>query len=506
MWCAVLTGLKNIEDLINVSNCSRYFRTILLKNRVYFNFPNIVNALITIEFESVVDREQNINVVPCITKKDLLNCRLVCSNWNTAIEKWYDQPIMSGLFPFIDDVKERQYRVHNSYERANPYTFMCVPPFQAQQFINEFIEKPIGVVKNPFLGRFVVFKLNFTYKAIFKSEATADISNEITRILESFGHEIWHVVIVIEDEFNLSPSKAIEYYMKLRSWLSAMPNIKSLGLKFRHRHDVDPKVMQKYPLPQLTELIQVKLWNVHPNVMNVVLEKYSQISYVQLWELKSLQNLSANVVLNLFTHLKGLYLLGYQQDTSESQNTTGIYNRNGQKMVWSHQHSGITSYSQLEIIKNYYSKSIQDLALTFCLYQEADSYNSKNLQLNAPELKRLRLFTCENLCIDFIHTLVNLEILHIWIEHGYASKNNKFKATSEHKIKFCGFEDRMQQSNIWDVLSKLRVLEVRTQQENFDLSNMYTRKSSSDRIRKRVYHLRRLSKQNAAYFEVPWFQ
>lgn len=446
MWCQIISQLQTAKDKENASNCSIYFRQILLDQRTQYLFPMVVNTLVSLKIETREPELEDAKLSSCVAKRDIFKCRLVSSLWNLAIETCYERLVMTGLLPFMDDQKV-QSQTLNSTEWTNIYTFSASQIQIFEVFVSDMIQRQTSeALKNPFLGRFVAFHVCTSTQEIYES-----FTNLMTSVLEKFGHEIWYIILDIDF---LYWSSLDERYERLIEWITLMPNLLSLQVKFSGR--VDQKVLRDHPLPALHKLMHLKVSGMLTcvNVVNQMLSRYDKISYLEINDI-----LTMNITLSphLFINLKGLYIKGKRTVCSEILHWIGYYSKLQKLVVCNHEYI-VRLSRQFQIINKYWSESLTDLTLGIGEFERFESKSSLNLRL--PQLTQLKIIKDHNLILDFIKTLRSLKVLNVTLNNCGWSHLYKQTNLPKQELLFVGFETRMQESNIWDILVNLRILTI----------------------------------------------
>lgn len=485
MWCIILRQLKASEDQENSARCCSSFREILIDKRSQFLFFNVLNTLVFKKVESEKTSDKHSVYLPCVTKSEVINFRLVCSAWNDAVEKCYARPVMRGFFPYKADDQKYVPGTIDSNEWANPYVFSELE--YARRFAHQFILRQKDQTKQPFLGRFVIIDIDDRQQDPYN-----EMLNEIDRILEHFGHEIWHVML------DLNWSYFSSGYLKLRYWLKLMPNLRSLKLCYMQRNQVEARLVRFNPLPALNQLICLEVHNVDINVLNRMLMTYSQVTNVVIRDSFWIIDWSPT----LLSNLKSLYVDGYAEHCLNLLQL--IENRSEIQNLFVYSRAPKIPLSKLfEMVEKYVS--LDTLTLTFgCAVNTFTE--TKNLQLKLPELRRLHLFSFDPLCVDFIQQLQHLEYFEVTFHHsGVVEVSNlkhlKHENQLEHKILFNGFENQMQNSNIWNLLMRLKVLRVKIRCGKRFMCYEYTKCDSGIPVRKSY-----LVRPGALEFNFPYFQ
>ncbi len=485
----VFKNLKTAEDLDNVARCCGEFRLILLKKRAQFLFLRILNAMVTRNVETPADQENLISFAPWITKSEVLNSRLVCSAWNSAVEKCYTRPVMRGLFPSKHVELKKVLGFFDPNIWANP--IVISEPIQAQRFVSQFIDGRKGVLKIPFICRFVILNINEHRQEIFDR-----FINQITRILTTFGTGIIHLIL----RFDLSYFD--DGYIQIREWLDCMPNLKSLRVTCLQQFIVEPRDFRFKPLPALAKLDHLEVFNVDVNLLNAMFTKYNEVPYVSIRDSKSVIEWSPT----LLNNLKGLYVDGCIQHCSDLLELTWNRSQIKDLLVYSRADAMLNKVDFCKLFQTVEKyKSVNNLTLLF-EYQVNALLGINDLQLRLPKLRRLEIFSNEYIPIDFIQQLSNLEYLDITLqlpdlEEAVDLQNDSHATSSNESIQFLGFESQMHKSNIWKLLGRLLILKVNIARRNKFVCYEFTKAKSGV-----VKHERFKTLQHTTEFVLPFFQ
>lgn len=444
--------MKNTEDQANASKYSLLFRNVLFKRRVEFLFQNVLDIIVSVKSESRIGAE-NTTLTLRVNQIEIIKCRLVCSSWNYAVKTFFERPELAGIIPIFDPINIRTEFL-NPNDWSNPYIFTVSQPIQAQRFVSKYINGETTALKNPFLGRFMVINIGN------HNRLNIDIfNNALTTILETFGQEIWYVNIYVKySRF----STATEDYLKLRQILAYMPNLKSIRLHFRSYCIIEQETFMNSPLPELNKLFHLGVSNVGVSVLNEMFKKYSHVSYLQINKCGPISEWSHVK----FTSLKGLFLDAHCQICCDDKlhwfgNDVGLEN-----LLVYNRKPELRFCKQFEIIKRYWSGSLTALTLKIEGKEFEKSICPKNQHLKLLKLNQLKIYSYRNLCIDFVQTLKNLETLDVSIgmldaEKDLSSQLYMEKLRADQKIQFVGFEAKMQVSNVWNILPKLKKISIK---------------------------------------------
>ncbi len=468
----IFDKLRTKADLTTISNCSQGFRRILMDRRVYFLFPRVLDLLTSRNREIPQDDKENLTLIPFVSKGDVLICRRVCSNWNTAVEDFYNQPVIPGVFSFMLDHRMFYSEVFTPYESVktfNPFIISCT--LEVKTFVAQFISGTQTKRKNPFLGRLVVFYIEE------RNGEDNEFLNGMAKILDTFGHEILHVMIFHNQ---VTDSTGAQNYLKLRNWLKRMPNIFPLRLRFLSCDYVEDITINNNSLPELPNLVHLDVCNASMNVLAAMFKKY-KISALHIEGWTDDNHWPVHLFANLFENVKKVYLRGYQEAYSKLLDLVG--NCSKIETLFVYNRDPVINFSKLFLsIENH--SEISDLTLVF-KGREVNNFNRAQIyELNLPKLRRLQLIVDERLNIDFVQTLPNLEMLDLLLYTNNLDEVDNLQLQMKNKIQFFGFLKQMQVSNIWNVLSKLKVVKIKLTCKNPTSCYVYQRENSGAIVRK----------------------
>lgn len=436
---------------------------------MHFLFIKILNTIIKWQTISPKSVSKHSYHDPRISKYDVLKCRLLSHSWNTAVETCYERPVMTGLLPFLVEQKNLKSTHYNQNEWTNAYTYSSSVPINTQLFVSEFIEGRVNTYKNPFLGRFIEIEVEGVRNTI---EHVQIYTNAMSIILQKFGTEIWYVKIFVDF---LYWSTTTESYLKLVEWLNYVPNLRSLEIRFNGQ--VDQNIIKTNPLPQLDNLIHLKVADIQTgdNIMNELFEKYNHVYYLEIVDYTKNCELNPHT----FKNLKGFYIKNKRKVCSQLLHWIGNNAKLQTLYVYNHENN-VRICRQLQIMNMYWSTSLTDLTLKIGDFQLISC--TKNLELKLPILRRLNLTKDQNLVLDFLQPLQNLKVLEVTLTNSKIYCLHKNIICGEQKIQFVGYEARMQESNIWYVLGSLNVLKIQFKYSK--LCYDYTKSKAGTCVRK----------------------
>lgn len=471
MWLMIFRQLSNPTDLMKVSNCSLAFQKILSEDRVYFLFPKILNLLVLVETEIEDARNERLSMLPFLSKTDVLMFRTICSSWNKTVEKFYERTELSGLFPNLD-MENYASKQPNPNEWANPYVFSTLEPVRLKAFISEFVTEKLCVLKNPFLGRLVLFYLDETNG---ENEAFA---KDMVKILAKFGHEIWHVMIYHRQNIDA------RNYLKLRNWLNYLPNILSLRLRFTIYEHVEDFLLNQTPLPHLIKLTCLDVFNVNINVLAQILRQ-SEITDLHMDGWTHAQHWNRHLFVDFLRPLKRVYFHGYCEGYEVLLDMIKKC-ANIQTLLLCTREPVTQFKTLVKVIEG--NKCLCDLTLKFKINEVIYLNHARILELRLEELIRLTLFIEGYLCIDFLRSLPNLKTLDLTL-----SPSEDFRLTErshlkdQNAIQLFGFEKMMHKSNIWQILDSLKMLRINMTGESPVTCYEYKRSVKANTILHKIF-------------------
>ncbi len=153
-----------------------------------------------------------------LTRKDILNCRLVCRRWNFAVEHLFE--IETAVMQDFSDISNpRQDLGYLGLQRYLGHYDMLpeeVTPTKMAKFLKEFG----NCVGNPIFGKY----LEITIPGASKRDRRL-----IKRFLKTFGHHIYFVDANCKRETH--PQVFIDLLLDLVEY---MPNLKHIGIRKVH--------------------------------------------------------------------------------------------------------------------------------------------------------------------------------------------------------------------------------------------------------------------------------
>ncbi len=318
------------------------------------------------------------------------------------------------------------------------------------------------------------------------------------KILKTFGKEIWYVTIIIKDQANV---------VNWQEWLSFMPNLVSLRIRFQPAGIfMFEEPVKVFSFPELNQLDHLEVYGVDATNLTNLLTQYNRVSHLKI-DSCFCTNIS-NWCPNPFRNLKGLFLKVENESECDiiqwigkyseletlfirNEASTGEYFRDEHECG---ENDGLIFKEFVNIVE-YCPTSLLALNLIFKGAQLKRKFSLECLQLKLPNLKRLKILSDGYIFLDFIQPLRNLEKLVVALFKTVAyGENDRVLAKTFRPyeknwipgqiIQFVGFEHKMEKSNIWSVLKTLHILKVIDMRQDPILCTEYTKEKSGNIARK----------------------
>ncbi len=190
-------------------NSSPYFRNLLSPNIKLFLFENTFKILAPTLWKEGHDEELPLSTV--------FTCRGVCSHWNKVVDKLLQEKFSDSELPSY----------LNTLLNWKTATKFCTSQdhkvFQSLKHFESTHHKPLELTRNPFIWtNLKVRTINDPYEL---PDSDKRYLNAISSLLQKYGYHIHHFKLSISGR-----SLHIEDCLKLRDWLTQMPNLKSLTI------------------------------------------------------------------------------------------------------------------------------------------------------------------------------------------------------------------------------------------------------------------------------------
>lgn len=318
----IFSMLKDPKDLISVSNTTSNFNRILEPSKTTFMFGEVnpcIYVHITFFIPSFQLSSKLIFIIfvhfqvfqllfPKLEKEDILNCRLVCKQWNHSVDHFLQNRLATrNLEPFpyhhstvISSTSQKtETRQQNAIIRNHPpHSLQCQPLllnkhlhpliFCNRTILTNFLTEMDTHPRNPFALRFISLMSHQVNR-----NHLLDYWHRITsRLLPKFGQEIFHLQICPTISQGEGPysNETNFYYRNLQNALKQSPNLKSLMLygpgaryllpNFGQETNVAFGYLAMNPLPPLPKLetLSEAMWNptTQGPVMDQIMKSYSK--------------------------------------------------------------------------------------------------------------------------------------------------------------------------------------------------------------------------------------
>lgn len=464
VWRLVFIRITNPKDLKNLSNCSLFFRELLFDLRVQFLLPSVFTVIFQKTtgklFESHEHAPKDAILDTYFMKTDtnlketILNCRLVCSTWNAAVSNCYEQQLMTGNTTFVDDIYRK-----NGFFKPFPWNMQrfCFyfQPEKASEFVRMFEDSHFVMQqRNPFIGRLVHIELTLD-----PVDEEVDFIIAIENILRMFGGDIWYAYLFVTSK---RESIGANDYLRLRQYIGFLPNLRYLYVRFNthNARNLTLQYVNQNPLPKLVHLVVLEVGDMTGPVLNEIISKNNHVVYFGIHGQHNFQGRIDNDIGNL----KGFSATCVGQADNLLVNWIGTQYEFG---ILQLQQRCIDFNMNLnfQFMATHLADSLKDLTLElgFPVDQQELVQNSKNLRLHLPQLQRLAIQFSGIHFLDFVCDLQNLEICEIMlVPKEYVANYDLYQTMiqSEQIIQFVSYETRMFDSNIWQILAKLRKLKI----------------------------------------------
>lgn len=507
IWNAVLQKLDKSGNIESCSSASPFFRHLLQDKWINkLVLPKVFKILAKC-YESVDKNdskspfmETNVNNMPCQRSQDnddtikpmtgLMKCRLVCKSWNAAIQSVYetfprfqfrmdlDQPKRSHIFTYATERFEQQLNL-------TPQKFL--QHFDTTHY-NSLEDKP---KKNPFLGR-CVSHTNYRNRDDFQAHF-----HDTLDILRKYGKEIWYLRLTCYDEIEGPPMQLAEFYREFKQMTELMCNLKLLYISLSRRPgrggDHNLSIPRNWPTANELQALKqeicenpfIKLPNlkylsteyIPTSVFNEIITKNEQISQLEVRRqsfhgsylifseyLLNLRELSLEICT-----LSDLKKFENCQVPLNLEKLHFYYKDPAPFVPWSRIFTAIENKVNVEICTELLVQlpvPVRDLDKKLVLGE------SLGYRLNLTKLKIVTIFDDNPFCLDFLLSSKNC-LREIVIR----SNNNNYRrgssrAVYQHQInrdeyadfedkqiiKFLGWKEKMEKSNISTELHRLKKL------------------------------------------------
>lgn len=468
---AKLSKKTDRDDIQNCVNSSPYFRHLVQPQNVPILFPKVIKILASFfeetEYVSVSrSKEEDETDYSKSWQCTVLNCRLVCTSWNKAVEHCYQSPAMSGISEYLQDnpdpLKSRLFSI-----KTFPWTrtsFNIEDIEKAEKMLAHFEQTHSNAnpPKCPFFGRSLILQVYMYWGA--RGEQRHHYFNLISQLLKLYGCHLWYCDIFIS---SFCFGSSTELYMKLREWLKRMPNLKTLRILDQGEGQITPisekRVISRKPLPSLKDLQILELKYLASQIVRELVRRNDHVSVLKLHGIddKPVEQTSLIRVGNELTNLK---------EFSVSSSVSGSKMMEEFGSLWKLEKIHLINIpipaSQLfkDILCVNWGDTLSDLFLGDPFSGKNPDTNfeqSKNLRLELPHLKILTLDIGESYFLDFVLPLKNLEYLEAKLLNPERYPGAyRDKVREQQTIEWVGFKEKMEMSNIWKHFGKLNTVVI----------------------------------------------
>ncbi|CAL8122072.1 unnamed protein product [Orchesella dallaii] len=441
VWLNIFDKLE-ADDKITFSKTCHEWNNWVASRRAYFLFSEIL-------FPVVHMLKQTTN----LRKRELLRCRTMCRSWTNDFDRVYPaHPSHLFLENEIDGVEE-----YEIIKLENHFT--------STQRIQRFLEEMHSHPGNPFPGRSIRFQYESPTLEM-QGQRRAGILRLmreyyalVSQLLEKYGSHL-HMA-----NFDIYPygswMEFMETYNYFRHWLLHIPNLKKLVVVEDNCHNsLSDEFFRQNTLPQLPHLETVwidstshAIWNgvleacVPSNVKRLyLLSSLGAMKHLRIPEIAYFPNLEAFEV-----RLSGKYLERFLNNLDAAPIPLV---RTATVDCWEYELDFGRMFRSLEA----FAGSLTDL--TVWAYFTEDSLRDAietEIDIHLPKLERLKLMYYYG-PLDPFCKLPALKFLSILYDG--------FQQWEESSVDFCGFEGRMEESNIWEMIPSLQELHIQSNDLN----------------------------------------
>lgn len=358
----------------------------------------------------------------------ILECRLVCSSWNKAVEHCYSSSIMAGVPELIPEINMDprscvQRMASKSWTRS---FFKFKSSENIQHFLMKFSQSHFSGIaapgKNPIFGRWLNINLINEENYI----------NRITELLELCGKEVWYCCMSWR---NSSAPIAL---------LGLMPNLRFLKMKGPYYFQNDYQVN---PIPKLEKLEVVFFDYTTTCVINEMLRVNNHIKIFKMENhFKEEVEFEVGCSLTNLTHFSSLL----------PRSKVNLLEECGHQWKQLNKLYLEYSYKYFGELESYWANTLTALELREPFEYGDYLQKSKNVRLKLPNIRWLSLWMEELSYLDFIEpmqgSLEHLEIHVLYLRSDFETEDKK-RIMKEQTIEFVGFEGKMHTKFLYCTLS-----------------------------------------------------
>lgn len=404
-----------------------------------------------------------------LDQNDILQCRLVCKAWKSAIGAYLENYLApSGYNPDDDVDSSMPGGVSPACALTRGPAILEVHE-QTGWYLSsgQMTSTARFPVQNPFISRYLMLMVPIWM------DRNMDYLEKITGMITEYGKEVHHVLLFFDRSYeNEMLFATLAYYLR------QMPNLRSLAVNFNGLYKASPCISEdkldwesvtKIALPVLPHLVKLTTSLVPHFIVNLLLQRFTSVKeLVVLPDYNDLNNWKGN------TNLPSLTSYSCLDDISGFAKSHWPYVDTLSMKFFRHPETHlVTVFDGI----NKFSRTLRHLTLSFHMevrpFEKVDAAMLRTLWLHLPRLETLSLsvYRIPLNKIDFILPLKNLRVLNL----RYFKKKTTEKAKIardpgsttasagplEEIIQFTGYANRLYESNIWRLLPHLDTVTVK---------------------------------------------
>ncbi|CAL8111697.1 unnamed protein product [Orchesella dallaii] len=415
VWLIIFGNLER-QDILNCMRTNSKWK-LFMREPTLLLFPEVISHLI--------------NVLP---KNDFLNCRQVCKSWKKDVDELYQNHPLHITVDHMHLSKELEWK-HDGIR------FSWTPQ------IEKFLARMKYHTDNPFPGRCIEI-----YDHLCNTPA---YWISVRNLLQRFGKHIWYAYI--KYTVRSSDPAAANVEKILRDCLILLPNLKKLfldadlGAQLFDTEGLYQRISNYYTLNPMTKLNQMEVLSFTDNLPTPL---HTEILRCSSKTLKKLD--FCNYIYDGFVHLPNLEEANVMIEKLEDFEKIGLFPSSMKKISIKAAYNNQKPFSFEAVFKKLerFRKSLKELSMEVKLHTLKNRFK--------PNLRGLEKLTISvKGPLYFLPSLKGLKYLKIF--------NYKPRQWKRNRVEICGFENRMQESNIWNLMPSLDtvVLEGTSSSGNF---------------------------------------
>ncbi|CAL8122096.1 unnamed protein product [Orchesella dallaii] len=387
-------------------------------------------------------------IIKALTEQQTLKCRSICRSWTQDIDHELENQASSLLIE--TEIDQDEIRQNWETDIANV--------FWSSKKIEQFLVEMASHNGNPFPGRTILFGFNIPLRRPILTEwleLKRTFCRKAIELLEAFGSHVYianfeFCPLHTNSNIVLEATETIEY---LRTSLSHLPNLKRLnisGLDKLFLLDEARDFYRNNPLPRLPHMEMVymdytcnavKNWVLETSALPATLKRISIQPHPREVEFSSgpifnFPNLEALDVVLSIEDLERFGTLMGSTPPLKAIRLKFVQNLQDFQRVFRSLEVFAESLKIVSIDENYSRNSLRDAIAT-------------GFSINLPKLERLELVRFDG-PLDPLCRLESLKYLGV--------KLSRLQEWEGSTVNFYGFENRMEESNVWEKISSLQKL------------------------------------------------